>query len=166
METKLKENKMGILCYKVVSAKYRFGTNAAGYIARHGIVTFREVIKKHQVLKDLFPVYKAGKIVKARPNSPGILCFRSEHLARSFVEKYSNALTFDNLPIRVKSEYYPNKKIQPVEIIKVTGYNEVSFTYLMSGGMDVLNFLDCDFNDCSSLPPEGAVGFELVEVLE
>lgn len=52
-------------CYKVVSKKYRYGTNATGFISRHGMIAFKTILNNYPTIKKYFPKYKKGTIVES-----------------------------------------------------------------------------------------------------
>lgn len=145
-----------MICYKVVSQKYRYGTNATGYIAMYGFNRFKDKLRTHKALKQFFPIYKKGEIVKSVPGSIGILCFKTREHATLFISKYRQLSLDKNLRKRT---------IQPVEIIRVSGRNRRVVEHIMGGGMSLTALL-VRRNDKDFPVPTGTICFESVKVID
>jgi len=52
-------------CYKVVSERYRYGTNASGFIEKYGFDEFESVLIEYPSIKKYFPRYEKGTIVES-----------------------------------------------------------------------------------------------------
>ena len=134
-------------CYKVISKKYRYGTNATGFISKHGMIAFKTILNNYPTIKKYFPKYKKGTIVESVKGSVGILCFNNKEKANDFIT--SNLECLNGL----------------VQIIKINGMQKMNSSYIKSGGMSIRPFVDMD-NHYYAPPPKGTLFFEKVEVLE
>lgn len=141
-------------CYKVVSKKYRYGTNASGFIQKYGFDKFESFLNEYSSIKKYFPKYEKGTIVKSAKKSIGILCFVDELAADDFISNNHQL-----------SKTFWSCRAHKVKIIKVNGINQLKSSYIKAGGMDIKIFLDIDNGELSP-PPEGTLFFEKVEVLE
>lgn len=150
-----------MICYKVVSRKYRYGTNATGHIAKHGLKAFQKKLRDFSELKQFFPLYKKGEVVKAVPESIGILCFKTKAAAKYFISMYPQ-FTLCKTFVKTRFGY---KSTQPVEIIKVFGSDEKEVHRIMAGGMSVTNLIT-SYNDPDYPAPKGTICFESIKVLE
>lgn len=134
-------------CYKVVSKKYRYGTNATGFISKQGMIAFKTILNDYPAIKKYFPKYKKGTIVESVKGSVEILCFNNKENANDFIT--FNLECLNGL----------------VQIIKVNGVQKMNSSYIKSGGMGIRPFVDMD-NHYYARPPIGTLFFKKVEVLE
>ncbi len=135
-----------MIVYKVVEKKTRWGSNWTIFkhsyirsVAAKNAVKFR---KKHP---EFFPHYYKGRVIKAAPDSPGIMCFETRRAAETFIFKtgiFSTAIT-----IKVKG-------IGPPREVHSISPECGIYPWKIAEGIR------------SGRPPRGTIGFQAVKVLE
>ena len=83
-----------MIVYKVVEKGTRYGTNMClfkGHVHRNHLNFYGNIkIKTIKIrLKQWFPRYSKGSIVKAAPGSIGIMCFETKVVAENFKNFYN-----------------------------------------------------------------------------
>jgi len=146
--------------YKVVGVERRYGSNGTGFEYEHEDLNLDHWFDEHEnspyaedvelakLLKPYFPKYIKGTTVKAVPGSPGILCFKTEIAAQSFIRR-----SFYSRP-------------QMVTIIQVIGLGKPLKKYeLNSGCFNIKNLINYKKRSGEYLYG-GTVAFKSVRVLE
>ena len=149
-----------MIAYKVVSKKYRYGSNWT-----MGVEELLYENYGHYIMKDIrgimsgfpgmFPKYEKGATVKAAKGSIGILCFERKKDAHRFLNAYWRLREYATI-IKVKGRGKRKGKVH----IKTGagGFFNYAQKMIMKSWKEPWDF-------CGTAP-EGTVAFDEVEVLE
>ena len=135
--------------FKVIDEKTKYGSNAWGFMHRHGEKRFIDTLKECPEYLKFFPKYSPGATITAPKGTVGIFCFASTKSARDFVEKYNKS----SWPVRSTS------------IIKVESYSiPLRNVKIIEGAMDISELLRGSIRRVK--PPNGSVLLRKIKVIE
>ena len=135
--------------FKVIDEKTKYGSNAWGFMYRHGEKSFIDTLEKYPKYLKFFPKYSPGAIITAPKGTVGIFCFASVESSRDFVEVYN------------KNSW----SIRSTSIIKVESYSIPLYNVnIIEGAMDISELLSGSISRVK--PPNGSVLLRKIKVLE
>ena len=139
------------IVYKVIDKKTRYGSNAGMYLSCHSIREFKGLLNRNN-LEKYFPKYEKGSIVRAAPNTIGILCFSSYWHSLNFLISIVHCHEDRGHFCIIKVKGIRRRKRKDPKIIKHCGSSP--------------RYLGISDHNGTTSPPTGTVCFSAVKVLD